>query len=212
MSEWIVDKEKLTIIFKTKKFKHTYYAPNQEIFEKRVSKLESIQGAKPIKLHLGCGHEHFDGYINIDAQQTQATDMVLDCTKLETFKENSVDEILAYHLIEHLPVNETTQTITNWYRILKHGGKLVIECPDLEKVTERFFKTTDFERYYTYNNGPALIYHIYGNQGDQYEFHKMGFTKSALSNLLSKLFENFVFGESHKDYRIDCIHLECTKK
>ena len=164
-----------------------------------------------VKLNLGCGNEHLKGYINIDIVPTPATDMVMDCLHLG-FKNNSVNKIVAYHLIEHLTIKEFNKAKREWWRVLKVGGKLVLECPDLEEVT-RLFSESDFDsRWVVYNNGPPLIRHIYGGQVNPYEFHKSGYSKWLLVRLLGKLYKNFSFGESHKDYRIPCIHLECVKR
>ncbi len=43
-----------------------------------------------IKLHLGCGNRHFQGYSNIDLNKTKATDFVFDIRKLP-YTDNSVE-------------------------------------------------------------------------------------------------------------------------
>ncbi len=165
-----------------------------------------------IKLNLGCGTEHLPGYINIDAHPSEFVDKVCDCTKLLDFQDNSIDEIVAYHFLEHLKIGEIFTALIEWRRILKGGGKLIIECPDLEKVCAIFVNATDIERYKSWNNGPALFNHIYGCQHHPFDYHKFGFTKSFMSSLLQNLnFQNVYFGESHRDYRVPCIHVECIK-
>ena len=60
--------------------------------------------ANKIKLNLGCGDKILLGYINIDAQEEikgKKPDLVADATKLDKFADNSVDEILTVHVIEH---------------------------------------------------------------------------------------------------------------
>lgn len=212
MSEkpWKIDNKNLTITLDSRKFKHTYYAPNEEIFAAKLAKLETP--AKLVKLHLGCGNEHLDGYINIDVQPSKFTDEVSDCTKLSNYADNSVDEIVSYHMIEHIAALQQKVVLEEWKRVLKPKGKLVLECPDAWQVFKTFVETTDHERYVTWNQGPALIYHIYGNQGDEFEFHKFCYTTSLIKTMLESLgFQNVYFGESHKDYRVPCIHVECTK-
>lgn len=57
-----------------------------------------------LKLNLGCGEHHREGYINVD--KYSSPDILHD---LETFpwpwKESSVKEILLYHVLEHLGQN-----------------------------------------------------------------------------------------------------------
>jgi len=48
-----------------------------------------IRRKNTLKLHLGCGNRHFDGYVNIDLRKTRATDLVCDIRKLP-YPDNSV--------------------------------------------------------------------------------------------------------------------------
>jgi len=56
-----------------------------------------------MRLNLGCGNSKIDGYLNVDSQEACAPDQVVD---LETFpwpfEDNSVDEIVMSHVLEHL--------------------------------------------------------------------------------------------------------------
>jgi SAM-dependent methyltransferase len=168
-------------------------------------------------LHLGCGQERIESnaeekWVNIDIVPTSASDLVEDCKKLVGCLDGSVDEIRAYHLIEHFSEEEIRQAIVEWYRVLRPEGKLIIECPDMAKVCMEFAISDEKKRYRSYNGGPALINHIYGRPHSSLEAHKFGLTKDYLIWLLSELFENISFGEGHKDYRVPCICLECYKK
>jgi len=171
--------------------------------------------SKKLKLNLGCGNEKLEGYVNIDIVKTDATDLVVDAVTLKGCKENSVDEIVAYHLIEHLSYMDFQKALTTWYRILKPGGKLIIECPDLEKLCALFLKCNFSQRWESYSPGnPSLAVHIFGNRGDGtiYDFHKSGYTKDFLSFMLSSFFKNIQFTTPHKDYGCPCIRVECIKK
>lgn len=165
-------------------------------------------------LHLGCGDEHLDGYINIDIVKTEATDKVMDATKLINLPDNTVDEIIAYHLIEHLTFVQFRQALLEWCRVLKVGGKLILECPDLTETVKLFLSSSFKERWNTFQEGPCLAVHIYGNSGDDsvYDLHKSGYDKQILEFFLLPCFDNIQFGESHKDYGIPCIHVEATKR
>lgn len=165
-----------------------------------------------IKLHLGAGYERLEGYTNIDIRLSPSIDIICDCTNLPMYENNSVDEICAFHLIEHFTFKEFRRAILEWWRILKPEGSLILECPDLEKICIEFAISDDKKRFWSFNGGPALVQHIYGGQSNPYDFHKMGFTKSFLEHNLSSLFKDFVWGKSHKDYKIPCISLSCIKK
>ena len=80
---------------------------------------------KLIRLHLGCGPKKWPGYLNIDSE--------MDLRELP-FEDEAVDEIQAIHLFEHLPRAEVGDYLSEWSRILKPGGQLILEMPDLEKI------------------------------------------------------------------------------
>lgn len=80
----------------------------------------------PIKLHVGCGLKHLEGYINIDVSPEVKPDVVADICKLP-FKDNSVDEIYTAHTLEHVP--DFTKAMRELHRVLRPGGRLKIVVP-----------------------------------------------------------------------------------
>ena len=93
-------------------------------------------GEAVARLHLGCGNKRFRGYQNIDVDGTP--DLVCDITALPHAPE-TIEEILAVHVFEHLFPWKSEAILKHWYEKLKPGGKLILEMPDLKKVLE-FFK------------------------------------------------------------------------
>lgn len=88
------------------------------------------------KLNLGCGKRKLPGWINVDLHNS---DYDCDIRKLP-FKANSTDEIMAIHVCEHLYFDELLPTLENWFKVLKPGGKIILELPCLDKVIEHFNK------------------------------------------------------------------------
>ena len=87
-----------------------------------------------IKLNLGCGDKILPGYINIDTVQSRAgkqPDLISDVRNLKNIKTAIADEILAVHVIEHFYYWEVVPILQVWRRVLKPGGKLILECPNL---------------------------------------------------------------------------------
>lgn len=59
-------------------------------------------------------------------------DIVADITRLsEHFKLSSIDEILSVHVIEHFYFWEVHELLKSWKNLLKPGGLLILETPNL---------------------------------------------------------------------------------
>jgi glycosyltransferase involved in cell wall biosynthesis len=111
---------------------------------------------KNIKLNIGSGGCEIDRYMSVDLFDRRAK-IIADCTKLhEIFDENSVEEILASHLFEHLNPYHSHDILSGWYKILKKGGKLIMEMPDILQLCSNFEKSNKQERY-------GLLNCIYGS-------------------------------------------------
>lgn len=82
-----------------------------------------------MKLNLGCGNKRLEGYINIDGNPKAKPNMVLDITKELPFKDNSIDEILASHVLEHLEGESFFKLMEEAHRVLKEGGVFKIRVP-----------------------------------------------------------------------------------
>jgi predicted SAM-dependent methyltransferase len=85
-----------------------------------------------VKLNLGCGHNKRDGYVNIDKYPVVSPDMLWDLEQTPyPFETNSVAEIAATHVLEHL--GQSTDVflgiIKELHRILKPGGTIDITVP-----------------------------------------------------------------------------------
>lgn len=83
-----------------------------------------------IKLNLGSGGDYIEGYVNVDLYAEKA-DERYDIAKLP-YPDNSVDEIRAFHVIEHFDYMYGHEVLHEWHRVLKVNGRLHLETPDLE--------------------------------------------------------------------------------
>lgn len=85
-------------------------------------------------LNLGCGFKKMEGAINVDAFSCCSPDVQWD---LNTFPypwdDNSVDEILMSHVLEHIP--DWWQAFNECARILKPGGRYEVRVPDESSAT-----------------------------------------------------------------------------
>lgn len=143
-----------------------------------------------IKLNLGSGDSKFDGFISVD-KYDKAADVQADLADLP-YEDNSVDEIRAFQVIEHIPYNQTEQMFKEMYRVLKPGAEAWIECPDISYAAMEIAIADDIE--------DKWLRHIWGEyyrpwDGDRYEDylnhegskHVTGFTYKRLANIVEPI-------------------------
>ena len=83
----------------------------------------------PVKLHLGCGWNALDGWVNIDLVGGK-TDLVWDLRKELPFARGSVDAVFLEHVFEHMTYSETLTVLGHIKAVLKPGGVLRVGVPD----------------------------------------------------------------------------------
>jgi len=113
--------------------------------DSQIEAVEKVLGKDtPIKLNLGCGMFKMDGYVNID-KYYQHADIHVDVKDFH-LPENTVEEIIAIHLLEHLNPHHIDMHLENWFKMLKVGGKLIMELPDVEEICKQYSTATKEEK------------------------------------------------------------------
>lgn len=94
-----------------------------------------------IKLNLGCGIYPEKGYINIDKDDSVKPDIVRDLTRGLPFSSNIIDEVRAYHFLEHLDPNDFVFIIEEVWRVLKPYGifDIIVPLGITDDPTHRIF-------------------------------------------------------------------------
>jgi len=90
-----------------------------------------------MKLNLGCGGDYKKGYLNVDAFDTTVADKIMSAFNLD-LKDNSFDEVFMSQIIEHLGIVGSIFSLSECFRVLKPGGQLIIETPDIRKSFQKF--------------------------------------------------------------------------
>ncbi len=81
-----------------------------------------------MKLNLGCATDKRKGYVNLDISPLVKPDIVWDLEKTPLpFKENSVSEVLAYHVLEH--IHNFIPLMHDLHRICKKNAIIKIKTP-----------------------------------------------------------------------------------
>jgi predicted SAM-dependent methyltransferase len=126
------------------------------------------------KLHLGCGSKYLEGWTNVDIQSDRA-DLHADITNLKTIQDDSVSEIYACHVLEHISRRKLIPTLQEWWRVLCPGGNLRLAVPDFAAVVAVYSKTQDLS---------DLCGLLSGGQKDQHDFHTICLDHSMLEAIL----------------------------
>ena len=140
---------------------------------------------KLLKLHLGCGGNYLDGYINIDLPEEEQNlmrakaDIYKDIRDLK-YPQNSVDEVRNHHLLEHFTRQEALKLLFQWRRWLKPGGLLVIETPDFERCLELFLRSDLKTRF-------KIARHIFGSHESDWAIHRDFWTRGKFKFILTEL-------------------------
>src|SRR5208282_4007485 len=131
-----------------------------------------------MKLHVGCGTNKLEGWINIDGVKSCQPDLIHDLSKPLPYGDLSADELKAEGVLEHLDKYMRYCVFADWARTLKVGGLIHIGVPDFKKLLSRFFKFKfdDFvDTFFGENMWGSEIY--IGHFGN----HKWGYSKESLT-------------------------------
>lgn len=144
--------------------------------------------AAAVRLNLGCGDKILPGFVNVDvvpSRRGQRPDLLCDLRDLSMFDDNSVDEILSVHVVEHFWRWEVEDILREWVRVLKPGAPMVIECPNLQSACEEFLKALE-ARARPDAEGQLTMWVFYGDPQwqDPYMVHRWGYTPQSLRALL----------------------------
>jgi predicted SAM-dependent methyltransferase len=128
-----------------------------------------------MKLNLGCGEDVREGFINIDLREDKA-DLWFDVgSPLDDWPASMVrntDHILAKDVLEHFPQVRVREVLSTWFDLLKPGGTIEIEVPDILFAVEMR------------HNDDWLIQLLYGGQDYPENFHQAGFTIATMRRQL----------------------------
>jgi predicted SAM-dependent methyltransferase len=144
-----------------------------------------------MKLHLGCGTKHINGFQNIDIRYLPGVDEVNNIRFLRNYKENSVDEIYACHVLEHFGRWEYKEVLKRWFEILKPEGKLRLAVPNFSAICSYYIKTGNLE---------PIMGLLYGGQDYDENYHYVTFDFNSLSNDLRSIGYKTILEWNTEDY------------
>jgi predicted SAM-dependent methyltransferase len=143
------------------------------------------QGSPRLRLHLGCGQYHLDGYLNIDypltehtLQEVSVADEFHDLTDMR-YPAETVDEVRLHHVFEHFPRPRAAALVASWRSWLVKGGVLRIEVPDFDATAALVLDDSAPVR-----DRRVAIRHIFGSNEAPWATHYDGWSESRLRELM----------------------------
>ncbi len=133
-----------------------------------------------MKVNVGCGRHPYPGWWNCDIEQHPNAKGKLNalCDARDIPLDDGVASVvMACHVIEHFYQWEVESVLTEWRRILKRGGQLILELPDLELVCRNVL---------TGLGDQMTMWPLYGDPAhkDSLMCHKWGYTPVSMRELL----------------------------
>ncbi|MBW4652796.1 MAG: glycosyltransferase [Kaiparowitsia implicata GSE-PSE-MK54-09C] len=83
-----------------------------------------------LRVDIGCGDSKPDGYVGVDIHPGPGVDIVADISQRLPFDDNTVDELRAYDVVEHLP--DRLNTMNEIWRVCKPGARVDIYVPSTD--------------------------------------------------------------------------------
>ena len=131
-----------------------------------------------MKLHIG-GKEIKEGWKILNIQKNDGVDFVGSITDLSKFKDDSIDEVYASHVVEHIDQKNIKKTLRGINRVLKKDGKFYISVHDLDILCRIFIEK---------KAPPKVKFHVmrmmFGGQTDEFDYHYFGWNYEFLNSYL----------------------------
>lgn len=142
-----------------------------------------------MRINFWCGRQVLDGWFNVDAVRHPKAPRDPELLHAFTFasdgalenplplQDGEAEELQAMHALEHVYAWEAPHLLAEWRRLLRPGGLLVLELPDLEHAARNLLAGAKDQ---------LCMWPLYGDPAtkDPYMCHRFGYTRRTLAQLL----------------------------
>ena len=142
-----------------------------------------------MRVNFACGKQTWPGWYCVDAvahpKATRPPDLLhafkFDNGRLVNplpIESGIATEVHAYHFIEHVYLWEAPAVLAEWRRLLKPGGGLVLELPNIEAAARNLLAGM---------HDQMCMWPFYGDpqHKDPFMCHRWGYTPKTLKKLLT---------------------------
>ena len=156
------------------------------------------------KLEIGSGTNPHAGYIHLDINGSLPdVDIVASMDKIPS-PDNTYEEILSVHSIEHIEWGKIKEVLKEWVRVLQPGGRIKIYCPNFNFIAKSFIEgrqgidvnwirdydimTPDEKKRLQVNGKPNycmwMNFKVMSGQGQPFDYHMAMYDDKTLGGLL----------------------------
>lgn len=100
-------------------------------------------------VNIGCGRLPLRNGINIDRVRVPGADVLCDLRHGLPFRDNSIDCVVAFNVLEHMTVEEFHATLKEMHRVCRDNALVKIEVPYF--ASESAYSTIDHRLFFAYN-------------------------------------------------------------
>lgn len=142
-----------------------------------------------MRINFSCGKQTWDDFYCIDAVAHPKASRAPDLLHVVEFEgemlinpiplgDGCADELHSYHFLEHVYAWEAPALVREWARLLKTGGRLIIELPNIALAAQNLLSG-----YKDQHN----MWAFYGDPGhrDPFMCHRWGYTPETVRVLLA---------------------------
>ncbi len=144
-----------------------------------------------MKINVCSGRHVLDGWTNVDVVVSNhpkakgKKPQILADMRSIPLPDACAEELMCIHGIEHVLPWEAEEAVCEWARLLKVGGKLVIECPDLIKCCHNVLSGYQVQGKHPDQMG---VWGLYGDDTlrDPFMMHRYAYSPASMTRLLER--------------------------
>lgn len=128
----------------------------------------------------------------VDADPRCDPDILAPAHELAVVESASMDAVFSSHCIEHLYLDQAVPALSEWCRVLKPEGFLLLVCPDIQAAAEMIAQDRMFDVAYAGIRPYDMVFSHQGlvaqgrAEGHTFMEHKSGYTLSLLQSLINE--------------------------
>jgi predicted SAM-dependent methyltransferase len=116
-----------------------------------------------VRLHLGSGGIHLDGWVNVDRRYAPGVDRIDNIFILQHIPAGTVESIYSAHALDHADRWTYKTVLRRWFQLLKPDGEIYLSMPDFEWTVLHYERTRDllslFGQLYASQDYPDNVRH-----------------------------------------------------